>query len=62
MSPVLELNMSMEKLWNDTDRRKPNYQEKNLSLCQKYIDSPGIKPGPPLPVRVFHMPKHDLVM
>ena len=30
---VGEWNISMEHWWNDTDRQKPWYSEKNLSQC-----------------------------
>ena len=28
-----ELQMSIERWWNDTNRRKPKYLDKNLSQC-----------------------------
>jgi hypothetical protein len=40
--------MSMDDWWNDTDRVKPKYLEKNLSKChfvyhKSCIDWPGIE-------------------
>jgi len=29
----VQMKMSMEHRWNDTERVKPKYQEKNLSQC-----------------------------
>jgi hypothetical protein len=41
----------MEHLWNEIDRGKPKYSEKNLSQCHfvhhTYMDRPGIESGPP---------------
>jgi hypothetical protein len=44
--------MSVEYWWNDTDRGKPKYLEKNLSHChfvlhKSHTERPGIEPGPP---------------
>jgi hypothetical protein len=43
----------MEHRWNEIDRGKPKYSEKNLSQChlvhhKSHMDRPGIEPGPPL--------------
>jgi hypothetical protein len=40
----------MEHRWNETDRGKPKYSEKNLSQCQffhqkSHMDWSGIEPG-----------------
>jgi hypothetical protein len=42
----------MEHRWNEIDRGKPKYSEKNLSQChfshqKSNMDLPGIEPGPP---------------
>jgi hypothetical protein len=29
----MQMTKSMEHWWNDTDREKPKYSEKNLSQC-----------------------------
>jgi hypothetical protein len=46
------LFLVMEHRWNEIDRGKPKYSEKNLSQChfvhhKSHMDGPGIKPGPP---------------
>jgi hypothetical protein len=43
----------MEHRWNETDRGKPKYSEKNLSQChfvhhKSLMDRSGIEPRPPL--------------
>jgi len=48
---VVDEWMSMDQWWNDTDRGKLKYWEKNLSLCQSLcykskMDQPGIEFGP----------------
>jgi hypothetical protein len=42
----------MEHRWNEIDRGKPKYSEKNLSQChfvyhKSHMDRPGIETGPP---------------
>jgi hypothetical protein len=42
----------MEHRWNETDRGKPKYSEKNLSQChfvyhKSHMDQLGIETGPP---------------
>jgi hypothetical protein len=42
----------MEHRWNELDREKPKYSEKNLSQChfsghKSHKGQPGIEPGPP---------------
>jgi hypothetical protein len=42
----------MEHRWNEIDRGKPKYSEKNLSQChyvhhKSHMDRPGVEPGPP---------------
>jgi hypothetical protein len=46
------LSILMEHRWNEIDRGKPKYLERNLSQChfvyhKSHIDRPGIEPGPP---------------
>jgi hypothetical protein len=46
------LFLVMEHWWNEIDRGKPKYSEKNLSQChsvrhKSHMDCPGIEPGPP---------------
>jgi hypothetical protein len=46
------MKMTMEHWWNDADRGKPKYSEKNLSHChfvhyRSLMDGPGIEHGPP---------------
>jgi hypothetical protein len=41
----------IEPRWNDTDRRKPENSEKNLSQCyfvhhKFHVEWPGLEPGP----------------
>jgi hypothetical protein len=30
----MQKNVFMERYWNDTDRGKPNFSDRNLSQCQ----------------------------
>jgi hypothetical protein len=56
-NPVIKSNIFllfhlMEHRWNETDKGKPKYSEKNLSQChfvhhKLHMDRPGIEPGPP---------------
>jgi hypothetical protein len=51
-SETMSLNCGHQR-WNDTDRRKPNNSEKNLSQCnfvhhKAHMESPGREPWPPL--------------
>jgi hypothetical protein len=46
------LFLVMEHWWDEIDRGKPKYSEKNLSQChfvrhKSHTDGPGIEPGPP---------------
>jgi hypothetical protein len=48
----IKMKTSMEHWWNDTDRGKPKYREKNLSHCHcvhhiSHMDWPGIERGTP---------------
>jgi hypothetical protein len=41
-----------EHRWNEIDREKPKYSEKNLSQChfvhyKSHMERPGIESGPP---------------
>jgi hypothetical protein len=45
------MKISMEHGWNDIDRGKPKYSERNLSQChfvyhKSHMDRLGIEPGP----------------
>jgi hypothetical protein len=47
---IIKINRNMEDWWNDTDRGKPKYAEKNISLYhfvlhKSHMDWPGIKPA-----------------
>jgi hypothetical protein len=49
---IYERNISVEHRWNDTDRGKLKYWEKNLSQRhsvhhKSHMDWPRIEPGPP---------------
>jgi hypothetical protein len=39
----------MEHRWNEIDRGKPTYSEKNRQFVhhKSHVDGPGIEPGPP---------------
>jgi hypothetical protein len=46
------MKMNMEHWWNDTDRRKVKYSDKNLPQChfvhhKSHINRPRIEPGAP---------------
>jgi hypothetical protein len=49
---IFVLFLVMEHRWNEINRGKPKYSEKNLSQChfvhyKSHMDWPGIEPGPP---------------
>jgi hypothetical protein len=48
----VSMKMSMGHWWNDSDRQKPKYSEKNPSKCHvinhiSHMDCPWIEPGAP---------------
>jgi hypothetical protein len=48
----LQIEMSMENWWNDTDRESPKCSRQNLSQChfvhhKSRTEWPGIEPRPP---------------
>jgi len=54
-----------ERWWNDTDKGKPNYSEKNLSSCHfvrrtSHVDRPRMESAAPVPVCRTQIP-HILV-
>ena len=49
---ITYMKMSMEYWWNDNDREKPKYSDKNLSECyfvhhKSHMAWPAIEPAPP---------------
>jgi len=53
----VKVKVSFGHSWDDTDRRKPRYEEKNLSQClfvyhKSHMEWPGLEPGPPLQLEV----------
>ena len=52
--------MSMEQWWNDTDRGKPRYRERNLSQYHfVYHKSPMVRPNEMF-LKLYNTPQHSL--
>jgi hypothetical protein len=63
----IKLRMSMERWWNDTDRRRPKYSQKYLSQShiahhKSHMDWSGIESEPPRWEADDLQPEHNTVL